>query len=293
MSIEQREELRLALVMNGGVSLAVWMGGVSNEIFRLITQQHPVYSQLLDMTRSTARVDVISGTSAGGVNGAAMTIALLYGGDLANLRNVWLKIGSINDLMRPPMGNNSGSLLMGDEYFLPKIHEAFQILAKSQAPRFTPCQMPIDLRLTTTLLTGQQGHTVDDLGTPVHDVDYRAYFHFRHTQEFNDFDDRNLVISSLARAARSTASFPFAFEPSLVDQEKQKLKLHLKDSGDHDVSMPRYLVDGGLLDNKPFRGALQAIFQMPRYGNVRRVLATSTPIRATARPASRARTCRS
>jgi len=141
MSIEQREELRLALVMNGGVSLAVWMGGVSNEIFRLITQQHPVYSQLLDMTRSTARVDVISGTSAGGVNGAAMTLALLYGGDLANLRNVWLKVGSINDLMRPPMGNNSGSLLMGDEYFLPKIHEAFQILAKSQAPRFTPCQM--------------------------------------------------------------------------------------------------------------------------------------------------------
>jgi len=85
------------------------------------------------------------------------------------------------------------------------------------------------------------------------------------------------VISSLARAARSTASFPFAFEPSLVDQEKQKLKLHLKDSGDHDVSMPRYLVDGGLLDNKPFRGALQAIFQMPRYGNVRRVLAYINP----------------
>ena len=65
MSFEQPEELRIALVMNGGVSLAVWMGGVSNEIFRLVTQQHPVYRALSDMTHTRARVDVISGTSAG------------------------------------------------------------------------------------------------------------------------------------------------------------------------------------------------------------------------------------
>jgi hypothetical protein len=32
------EELRLATVMTGGVSLAVWMGGVTAEIGRLLDQ---------------------------------------------------------------------------------------------------------------------------------------------------------------------------------------------------------------------------------------------------------------
>jgi len=80
MSKPQPEEVRIALVMNGGVSLAVWMGGVTTEIFRLVTQTHPVYREILKLTNSVAKVDVISGTSAGGVNGAALAIALLYGG---------------------------------------------------------------------------------------------------------------------------------------------------------------------------------------------------------------------
>jgi hypothetical protein len=29
---EQEQEIRLALVLNGGLSLAVWMGGVAHEI---------------------------------------------------------------------------------------------------------------------------------------------------------------------------------------------------------------------------------------------------------------------
>jgi hypothetical protein len=36
---EDLEEVRLAVVMNGGVSLAVWIAGVTNEINRL--QQQP------------------------------------------------------------------------------------------------------------------------------------------------------------------------------------------------------------------------------------------------------------
>jgi hypothetical protein len=38
----EAEELRLALVMNGGVSLAVWIGGVTREIGRLLATDPPM-----------------------------------------------------------------------------------------------------------------------------------------------------------------------------------------------------------------------------------------------------------
>src|SRR5437667_12250215 len=74
-------ELRLALVMNGGVSLAVWMGGVTNEFDRArcdgrLNDSGGPYAQLLDLFQSTLRIDVIAGTSAGGLNGALLGAAV-------------------------------------------------------------------------------------------------------------------------------------------------------------------------------------------------------------------------
>jgi patatin-related protein len=274
-SEEGCEELRLALVMNGGVSLAVWMGGVTNEIHRMVKQKHPVYQQLLAMTRSSARVDVISGTSAGGVNGAALALALLYNGDFSNLRQVWMDTGDIGALLRPVLGENPGSLLMGDDYFLPGIQRAFTELVGHAT--LDANANPIELRLTTTLLTGKRGRTVDDLGVDINDVDYRAQFRFRHASaEQSDFAQPEEIIAKLSRAARSTASFPLAFEPSLISKESD-LERHLIDANDETVDAPRYVVDGGLLDNKPFDGALRAIFRMERSGCVRRVLAYINP----------------
>jgi patatin-related protein len=274
----QWEELRLALIMNGGVSLAVWMGGVSNEIFRLVTDQHPVYRALLEMTRTTARVDVISGTSAGGINGAAMATALMYGGDFSRLRDTWMDTGAFDQLLRSPLGENPGSLLKGDEHFLPELESALKALAPM--PRLAPQgEQPIDLRLTATLLSGYQGRKVDDLGSPLYDVDYRAYFRFCHKQDHSDFDEGKTVIHRLARAARSTASFPFAFEPSLVtaDDAGPHLTNYPLARNNECLAVPRYVVDGGVLDNKPFRGARDAIFAMPRSIGVRRVLAYINP----------------
>jgi hypothetical protein len=42
---EDRQEIRLALVMTGGVSLAVWMGGVAGEIYRA-THFDDLYGEL-------------------------------------------------------------------------------------------------------------------------------------------------------------------------------------------------------------------------------------------------------
>ena len=276
MSGPEREELRLALVMNGGVSLAVWMGGVTDEIFRLVTQRHPVYAKLLDLTQTVARVDVISGTSAGGINGAALSVAMLYGGRFADLRDVWMNTGSFTDLLRPATGANPGSLLQGDEFFLPNLERALRGLIPADHRPADARTTPVDLRLSTTLLTGRQGNAIDDLGSPVNDVDYRAYFHFRHKPNTpSDFADPSTLVPRLARAARSTASFPFAFEPSRLTPENTGD--HLRGLDGRVLEVPRYVIDGGVLNNKPFEGARQAIFEMRSQGSVRRVLAYINP----------------
>jgi len=69
------EELRIAVVMNGGVSLAVWIGGVTLEIGRVLARDS-VYGEIQTLTGTSTRVDVICGTSAGGVNGAFLAMAM-------------------------------------------------------------------------------------------------------------------------------------------------------------------------------------------------------------------------
>jgi predicted acylesterase/phospholipase RssA len=73
------DELRFAVVLNGGVSLAVWMGGAVYELDRLTRSEGDdtaitPYSALLAFTRSTVRADVMAGSSAGGINGAALAL---------------------------------------------------------------------------------------------------------------------------------------------------------------------------------------------------------------------------
>src|SRR3954470_21294168 len=70
------EEVRLALALNGGVSLAVWMGGCAVELDRArrthysadgAPAQRGIYQALCDAFRRELVVDVMSGSSAGGI----------------------------------------------------------------------------------------------------------------------------------------------------------------------------------------------------------------------------------
>ncbi|HGL6718105.1 patatin-like protein [Burkholderia contaminans] len=278
MPNEAIDELRLALVMNGGVSLAVWIGGVTNEIHRIVARKHPVYTDLLNITRTAAHVDVISGTSAGGINGAALAVVTAYGGTFSLLRDVWKEMGAFDRLLRPPLADNPGSLLMGDQYFLPEISSALGKLAvNSHTPVTAAADTPLDLYLTTTLLRGRPAYSVDDLGSQVGDVDFRARFHFVRSSERDDFKHAAPLIDTLSHAARATASFPVAFEPARINGTAIDGHPTLVDVSNTPLVTPRYVVDGGVLDNKPFHGALKAIFSKPTERGVRRVLVYIDP----------------
>ena len=282
---EDRQHLRLALVMSGGVSLAVWMGGAAHEFHRVMRESDPVYSGLLELTATKASIDVISGTSAGGLNGALLAMAIARDSTIGRLRELWLKLGSLQDLLRPAGEADPPSLMQGDEYFLPHIAAALRDL---QSGKTSPEDTPMDLTITTTLLKARPRGVPDSFGTIIQDADHRGEFTFRRgvhvttadgqtleTGERDDFSHPRIV-DQLALASRSTASFPFAFEASYIPVgETPSDRPDMADVANFEMS--RYVVDGGVLVNRPLRPALRAIFAQPAGPQIRRVLAYVVP----------------
>jgi patatin-related protein len=288
------EEVRFAVVLNGGVSLAVWMGGVVLELDRLTRSQNG-YQHLLRMVGATARADVISGTSAGGINGAALALAQVNPrADLNSLRELWAEQGRMDLLLRTPFKGSPVSLLKGDEFFLPRLEDAMRRLTTRYEPRDRHTR-PIDLRITTTLLQGTTKSTIDALGQRLTQNIHQGCFRFHRLDRNDHFrtEDGGLppnLTHQLALAARSTASFPVAFEPSFVPVGKDSPMRNVASWASDEIDHSQFAVDGGVLVNTPTREALEAIDQMPAEGPTRRVMLLVFPHAAAAGAEPRAQT---
>ena len=282
---EDRQELRLAVVMTGGVSLAVWMGGVAHEINRMLQGSHAAYEGLLDLTLSRARVDIVSGASAGGLNGALLATAIAHDVGLEDLRGVWLDQGDLGRLLRDPLQAKPPSVLLGDDFFLLKVEEALQALGRKGTPT-SATERPVEVIATVSLLKGFERGSADDFGSVISDREHRGELAFSRggrglrtadRDEVHDDFDSPGKLTRLARAARASASFPVAFEPRF-------LRIDDKDDRDPDnmhghASFPdsAWAVDGGVLVNKPLAPALRAILRRSARDQVRRVLLYVVP----------------
>ncbi|HZZ96815.1 MAG TPA: patatin-like phospholipase family protein, partial [Jatrophihabitantaceae bacterium] len=172
-----KQEIRLAAVLNGGVSLAVWMSGVTLEMHHLAMASQglgtwPTYRAALDKLAATARVDVIAGTSAGGLNGVFLALGLARRRDFALLRDLWAEHGALEKLLRKPLAKNPPSALSGDEYFLVTIKNALTEMMGDENPDLdssTTKQVmpPVELILTGTLWSGRQSRFTDDMGVGI------------------------------------------------------------------------------------------------------------------------------
>lgn len=131
-------EVRLAVVLYGGVSLAVYIHGVTREILNLVrasklfraaksreeagggcvADQKPrgdsteIYYELLQALSPSIDlrvvVDLISGASAGGINGVMLARALAHDLPLEPHRDLWLKNADVTSLSAP--GSLAGRL---------------------------------------------------------------------------------------------------------------------------------------------------------------------------------------
>ena len=89
-------------------------------------------------------------------------------------------------------------------------------------------------------------------------------------------------MTELALAARSSASFPAAFEPSYVPVSSiidpaQGIPEHPDMAAFANMTRSHWAADGGLLANRPLTPLLAKVFAQPATGQVRRVLAFVVP----------------
>ena len=114
----QHRELRLALICYGGVSLAVYMHGITREVWSLVRASrdraagdrpagplaaayHDVLAELESRAGLRLRVvnDIVAGASAGGLNGVFLARALVTGQSLEPLTRLWLDSADVETLM--------------------------------------------------------------------------------------------------------------------------------------------------------------------------------------------------
>lgn len=116
MSGIRDKELRLALICYGGISLAVYMHGITKEVWRLAQASaamrdgegpRSIYGELLHEIRETSGVnlrvivDILSGASAGGINAVFLAQALASGQSLDPLTDLWMEHADVEALLDP------------------------------------------------------------------------------------------------------------------------------------------------------------------------------------------------
>ncbi len=115
----REKELRFALICYGGISLAVYMHGITKEVWRLaaasrafhdgtaIAGSGGVYRDLLADLLASSNVrlrvlaDIVAGASAGGINGIFLARALATGQSLDPLTELWLTDADVDRLIDP------------------------------------------------------------------------------------------------------------------------------------------------------------------------------------------------
>lgn len=310
------QEIRFAVVMYGGISLAIYIHGVAQELLRLVRATSgadvdsdavaQIYREMSDRVRDQDQpdqrcptrfvIDVLSGTSAGGINAVFLAKALaIRSKDLENLRQTWLETADMDKILNR-RGSPTRSLLNGN-WMYQKLYKAFNDMntgPRDEARGYAPVEQ-LDLFVTTTDLNGVSiPIRLADMDIP--EKVNKGYFNFRcdniqlaggpiadpldddlDSLQRNDFEQP--LDAMLAFACRCTSSFPIAFAPvkladiepvigaAAYEQFKERYckffhwipPTPLIPTQNPLAVEERELADGGYLDNKPFNHVIDAL----------------------------------
>jgi patatin-related protein len=328
-SAERRDvrEIRLGLVCYGGVSLAIYMYGITKELQKLVaassalmddpgrnpfpaqSTEH-VYWQALQAARERSDdralprvvIDVVAGTSAGGINGVILGKALAHNLSQDALRDLWFEKGDIKQLLGgsrwriawrllrflvqllrgKAQGPLDGAAMLG--WLFDALKDMDGTRSSYQPPAGGPASLmpdghPLQLFVTTTDAWGyRQPLTITDPPT-VAERRNRHVLPFRYERgtdgESTQFDHR--YNGALAFAARATSSFPGAFPPlRTADARELPADFAGQFFRAYELSQAApdktWFVDGGVLNNYPFQPAVDAIVKLRAESEVTRYL---------------------
>ncbi|MEQ8461975.1 patatin-like protein [Coleofasciculus sp. E1-EBD-02] len=290
---EFRREHRLGLVVYGGVSLAIYMNGICREFYNAV-RGRGIYKLIKALTDADIVVDILSGTSAGGINGVLLSYALANSTkdtvvDFKEFGQIWRESGNIRELMHHPSTQETQreSVLDGAGYYQTALAEAFEkgIYNRTNAPdgEWVSELNELDLFVTGTDILGRIYQLFDDTGRVIEVKNHRQIFHLKHRQgrhePFNpDSDPADLsrtpeqTYQSLAKLCRITSCFPVAFPAVNVglnndanDIDQRLIRWGQLESRDLPEQRPPdgyqlHFIDGGVLDNRPFSYTIKDIY---------------------------------
>ncbi len=274
------------MAWNGGVSLAIWMGGVAVELdcarrSHLGVEDHGVapdygsekegvhkrtiYNALCRAFDRVLVIDILTGASAGGINGALLGAVITKNRRLhpSFLRERWIGLGDFSTMLRPTNSRKPESLMDG-KYFRRQLVDTFRDCLEEDAggraselgriaqAGFLPSEVSLDVQSTNVY--GTMRKFSDHWGELFVAREFRAPLRFRRGGDFEAL--------KLATAARASASFPGAFEPAKIDGDGAILAGY--------PGKVRWGIDGGLLENAPIEAAIELIPARPATRPVRR-----------------------
>lgn len=271
---ERSQEIRLGLVMYGGVSLAIYINGVAQEFFGAV-RGRGIYRLLKALTDSDIVVDIISGTSAGGINGILLAYALANELEFPACGSLWRDEGDFLKLLRSPgQGVAAANSVLDGEHYQDRLVKALAempAIVHDQPEYVSRCQ-ELDLFVTGTDVHGRIYTTFDEVGNPISVKDHRTLFLLKHRagrkepfavqpgKQAAGSGDPETTRRSLAKLSQITSTFPVAFPPVRVagpgSPDKVDANLRLWGWFDRET----YFLDGGVLDNKPFTYTIREIF---------------------------------
>jgi patatin-related protein len=333
-------QLRLALVCSGGVSLAIYMHGLTRELHHLVIasrafdrayqddpravadapnpfdagdrSEHAYFEELRDQAVAgrpvSVVIDVISGTSAGGINGVCLAKVLAVGGSQRALRDLWMKKGDLRKLLVGPrvgllhpqvavaglrvlaglaLRHGRTYPLRGDEMSR-SLYDAIGAMDEPETERLVPDGNDLRLMVTATDLDGFDVLVPAGGGGPSqHALDHRQVLTFAYEKGSAAFGPGDT--GALAFAARATSAFPGAFVPVSLESFAGELAADGRDRTlDRETVLTRLrwqrpdgsalFADGGVLNNQPFDLAVDAIARMPAETEVIRRLVYIEPV---------------
>ncbi|HET9943131.1 MAG TPA: patatin-like phospholipase family protein, partial [Terriglobia bacterium] len=160
---ERSRETRIGLVMYGGVSLAVYIHGVSQEFYHAV-QGNGVYKLIKELTDSEIVLDILSGSSAGGINGILLAYSLSNNKDFTRCEELWRSAADIRRLVRVPSNGPEPvrSVLDSEGYYQTELERAFRFLHSAPARGESPSPVrELDLFVTGTSIDGRIEKRVD------------------------------------------------------------------------------------------------------------------------------------
>ena len=271
---ELENETRFAVVMYGGISLAIYIHGVTQELYSLVraTARREdgeyllapkdlhgaefIYRALGETLKTRFVVDILSGTSAGGINAVYLAKALVYNQSINKLKELWINEGDINLLVNDgeSLQGLSGlklqfppSSLLNNQRMYYKLLDAFKKMetsSTSNSEKVSPYVQELDLSVTASDIRGLVLPLNEVENAKVKEARFKTVFQFHYSTKRAAGDSDNLLPQEpsseqgdtldevcsnqftkeydpfLAFAARCTSSIPPAFEPmQLADIE--------------------------------------------------------------------------